>query len=353
MLYDVHDAIARLPGSTPARETIVARSLEYLDRLAADAGDDPALRLDLAGAYFRIANVQGNPTDNNLGRTADALASYRRGLALLPAPEELPDSLAQDALTLGGRLHEKLGVTLAHAVAPDSALPHLDRAIAFQRRALALAPDDSDAIAYLATAHINRADYTGHPYFPNTSQPDSALAHYARARALLAPIPEDRATLFARRMHAITYEREGNLFRDRGDLDAALEPARRALALRQSIAELPEAGSDTRRDVGVSHEALGLIHGAAGRPAEAVRELETAFAIYQELFDADPASVSAQQTIAFGHLQLGRALLAAGRRAEGRRHLGEAARLFGALAEGGGDRWRDLAAQALAEQAGT
>jgi non-specific serine/threonine protein kinase/serine/threonine-protein kinase len=39
-LFEFHDAIQNLPGSTPARELVVKRALEYLDGLAKEAGDD-------------------------------------------------------------------------------------------------------------------------------------------------------------------------------------------------------------------------------------------------------------------------------------------------------------------------
>ena len=42
-LVEVHDAIAHLPGATPAREKLLRKSLEYLNGLARDAGDDPEL----------------------------------------------------------------------------------------------------------------------------------------------------------------------------------------------------------------------------------------------------------------------------------------------------------------------
>ena len=49
-LFEFHDAIRDLAGATPARLLVIRRGLEYLDRLSADAGDDPALMKELAAA---------------------------------------------------------------------------------------------------------------------------------------------------------------------------------------------------------------------------------------------------------------------------------------------------------------
>jgi non-specific serine/threonine protein kinase/serine/threonine-protein kinase len=83
LLFDVHDSIASLAGSTRAREYIVTRSLASLDALAAENTGDSDLRRDLAAAYVRVGDVQGEPYRPNLGHTDAALASYRRATALL------------------------------------------------------------------------------------------------------------------------------------------------------------------------------------------------------------------------------------------------------------------------------
>lgn len=348
MLYDVHDAIAGLPGSTPAREKIVTQSLDYLNRLAEDAG--PSLRIDLAGAYLRIGNVQGNPTNNNLGRIEEALQSYRRGLALLPSATSLPDSLALEALSVRARLHEKLGITLAHASPPHAALAHLDQAVSLQREALALDPNDADRRATLAAALINRGDITGHPYFPNAERGDEALADYRQARGVLSSLPEHRHSLFSLRMLSITHEREGTLLRDRGALDEATAPTLHALDLREQIADRPDATTDAVRDVGVSHEALGRLYGAQGRTRDAVRELREAVRIYERLAAADPENADARETVGLGALHLGEALTASGRPTEGRAEIGRARRTFEALAAEDPDNQR---LQNLIEQART
>lgn len=37
VVFELHDSIENLPGSTPARELLVGRALEYLDSLADEA----------------------------------------------------------------------------------------------------------------------------------------------------------------------------------------------------------------------------------------------------------------------------------------------------------------------------
>ena len=81
-MFEVHDAVKDLPGSTPARGLIVRRALEYLDTLAEEAVDDPLLQSELATAYQKVGDVQGNPYYANLGDTSGALESYRKALLI-------------------------------------------------------------------------------------------------------------------------------------------------------------------------------------------------------------------------------------------------------------------------------
>lgn len=91
-LFEFHDSIRDLPGSTPAREQIVKKALIYLDRLQTEAGSDPELQLELATAYQRIGDIQGHPITNNLGRPAEALIRYQQALVIREALGTQPQS---------------------------------------------------------------------------------------------------------------------------------------------------------------------------------------------------------------------------------------------------------------------
>src|SRR5215469_8978179 len=82
LIFEVHDSIQNLPGSTPARKLIVDRALQYLNALAQESGRDLALQRELATAYERVGLVQGHYLQNSLGDTQGSLISYQKSLQL-------------------------------------------------------------------------------------------------------------------------------------------------------------------------------------------------------------------------------------------------------------------------------
>ena len=68
--------------------------MEYLDKLARDAGDRADLQRELAGGYLKLGDVLGRPFNPNLGDTTGALANYRKSAAIY---EELGAAASPDA----------------------------------------------------------------------------------------------------------------------------------------------------------------------------------------------------------------------------------------------------------------
>lgn len=305
LLFDIHDEIADLPGATPARELIVRRSQEYLNELAIHAADDPSLRLDLARAYQKIGDVQGNPANSNLGRIADAIDSYRNGLALLETAPEA-DSLSEPFLRARAVLYEKLGDVTAHTGEIDSALTYLDLAVTFFEAYLEAQQDDPNRLLSLAIEHVKRGDYTGNPNFPNAEQPLQALEHYSRSLNLLSRAGElDPEHMSVQRYVGLVYERVGTVHAEEGDETPALAAFRHSLSVRDSLARMHPTNAELRRDAGIAHEKVGLTYQQQGRLEEARAELLIAHERYVELAEADLQNVNAQITLAVGEMQLG------------------------------------------------
>jgi non-specific serine/threonine protein kinase/serine/threonine-protein kinase len=118
LLFEFHDSIAALPGSTAARELVVRRALEYLEQINADAHDDPATLRDLAAGYERLGQIQadeGNPHLGGAGSFEQAKEFYGKALAIRQKLASLDPENATlqleltDTLFNIARIHEQLG----------------------------------------------------------------------------------------------------------------------------------------------------------------------------------------------------------------------------------------------------
>jgi tetratricopeptide (TPR) repeat protein len=231
-MFRVHDAIEPLPGSTEAREILVSTSLEYLNTLAAEAGGDPGLQLDLARAYSKIASIQGQAFVANLGRVPEAIASFDRSNELaeqLLAAE--PDNLEARNLLASNLLY--MSRTLLRAGDTKRGPESSARAVALCTE---LAQDqDPKSLAKLAQAHMVHSivlDYTN----------DAAGAREQGARALgileslRARFPGDAEIT---RDLSSAYSTAGSTLLgvqvDLPGLDEALALHRKALALDQAF----------------------------------------------------------------------------------------------------------------------
>ncbi|MBS1875642.1 MAG: protein kinase [Acidobacteria bacterium] len=147
-VFEVHDSIG-VVSPTKVRENIVRIGLKYLDTLSAGASGDAGLQLELAEAYRRIGEVQGNVMAANLGNTAGAMASYRKALALV---EPLPASRA--SLLSEARLYRKIADIEIYTKRPMDALAVLERGVAAGDRLLRIDPQSAESRSAVAGLHL-------------------------------------------------------------------------------------------------------------------------------------------------------------------------------------------------------
>ncbi|HJV61162.1 MAG TPA: serine/threonine-protein kinase, partial [Albitalea sp.] len=144
-IFDVHEAIRTLPGSTPARKLLADNALVYLKQLSADPRSDAGLRLELATGYRKVGDIQGRPFLANLGDPQGALASYEQGLSLLQAL--LPTAKMSPAQR--GDVQQELAVLYQRKAALLGATGRFPQAEAAAQVGIAVA----DALAAADPAH--------------------------------------------------------------------------------------------------------------------------------------------------------------------------------------------------------
>jgi eukaryotic-like serine/threonine-protein kinase len=101
MIFDLYDELARVPGTTAGRRTLVTKAQHYLDRLSADGNAPLELKLETESGRARLATITGVPGNPNLGdvatarRTLDQVISELNALrATVPERSDIKTELA-------------------------------------------------------------------------------------------------------------------------------------------------------------------------------------------------------------------------------------------------------------------
>ena len=348
-LFDFHDSIADLEGSTPARKLIVTKGLEYLDKLAHDAGDRVDLRREIAGAYIKVGDVQGRRFTPNLGDTAGALASYRKAAALYESitGEAARDEAARrelalaymrlsDVLTAAGDTagslsfaqkslaierevssdatdtpsarralvasYTRVGDMLAATGDVTGALEHRRTALAIMESVIAAAPDDLANIRQLGVAYQKLGNTLGNPNAPNIGDYAGGLAALERSAEIFRNASAKHPTnAMFRRNHAVAESNAADVLFAMKRVDDALARERRSLAVYEAQAKADPTNAAAQDDLAIGYSKIGQLLEAIGKTAEGLAEQQRATDIHRRLVAADPNSSDMKQQLASDH----------------------------------------------------
>jgi len=243
-VFEIHDAIRELPGSTRARQLIVQTGLQYLDQVAQNSRGDHGLLAELAAAYQRIGDVQGDVMAANLGNTAAALESYQKAMALLRwlAIED-----------------------------PGNRKLQLDRMILLQ--------------------------HSGGVY-SYTEQSQQALTAYQEAeqvgRALLSASPADGQV--RRRLAEINIA-AAEVLRICGEARVSLEESNKALALLLGSVGKETYAPALQYDLAIAYSAIGMSEVRLGQLPEGRERFRQSLALLKQLTGSEPANGSYQHEL--------------------------------------------------------
>ncbi|HEX2059253.1 MAG TPA: serine/threonine-protein kinase, partial [Thermoanaerobaculia bacterium] len=305
VVFELHDAIAPLPGSTPARELLVRRALVYLDNLAAESQDNTPLRIELAGAYLKIGDVQGLPYRANLGDTAGALRSYGKALDIARGVYE-SDRENEEARTLLADAHDRMGFIDQRALRWGNALAHHEQARAL-RESLPRTDERNIALARTWTA-VGDSRYIGQFEGARTPRQD-----YEAALAIASRVPPQSSSRRDALMElGRAHQHLGGYFtgtRER-DLARAIRHHDAALGALGERAALDPSDAVARRNYADQFVMKATAQVVSGDAAGALASTERALEVLRVLAAADPKNVEAQHDLAFAYGEQGRALVA-------------------------------------------
>ena len=294
LLSELDEAIKQIPGSTGAQQLLVTRVLEHLDRMSQDTRGDKATELDLVEAYTRLANLQGDPYEQNLGDQAGALQSLDKALRIA---QPLATGYPKDAAVLIalGRALDSRGEILSLADDSPGAAASLKSSAKTYDQLLAL-PNPTPALFFEAA---DVYDILGDVMGQDTGYADAAAAldYYHKAidmdnHALVL----DPNFLRVRRGLSTMQMKIGNVELD-FDPESALKDFRIAATRLEALPESERNHVGTLRSRALILRKQAVALSELGRYSQAAPLFQESLRIYQGLATADSKDFRAKEDL--------------------------------------------------------
>jgi len=304
LLFDVHDKIKNLAGSTEAREFIATTALEKLDRLATDeAGASPQLRCDLASAYVRLGDVLGRPGSASLGRTADAARSYAKAFELARSLQSGEIDETDRLLTLA-MSRARLGDMADAESRAEDAIVEFEAALADRERAA-----EVGTVPVWGDPKPSRLHGRLFDLLSALGRLDEADAHLREVtRIAERDAAGNEGDRKAQGSLGVQWNKLGEAQASAGDLASSAASHRSALAIFERLTQRFPDDATSRRHETISLGLLGRRLDELGRAEEALPVLERAARRGAALAAADPGNARSREDLAVTLNNLGDAV---------------------------------------------
>jgi non-specific serine/threonine protein kinase/serine/threonine-protein kinase len=321
-MFEIHDAIRDLPGSTSARRLLATRALEYLDSLNEQSRGDASLQKELASAYERVGDVLGYPYAANLGDKAGALQSYRKALAIrepLARADPKDMQLQQDLAGNYFRLAQVLETTGDFTAALDA----LHKTLPITEQ---LAAGSTDPIV---ADHLSGTYYFSAVIRVETGNPAEALKNYQHAASLRGVALQANPGNFTLRTHlAADYAGMAKCMELTHDLAHAIQMQLRAVTILEEVSQAHPDNATLSEYLGEGVNRLGTYEYEVADYHSAVETYRRAHQIFSSLLTADPKNTLAKSNFASSDIGIARSLVHSGTASDAVKLLQDAVNTF-------------------------
>jgi tetratricopeptide (TPR) repeat protein len=325
------------PGMQPLRKRLLEDALRYYQGFLQQRGDDPALRVELALAYYRAGLIT-----KEIGSKTAALEALQTARALLEqlAAANPSDTRLQHQLPLGryhvALLESNLGkqpadvlqsfqeaLTLFEQLAAANSaemqvqrdraacyhsiglLERDQRVLAESRRLREQLVRDNPGVAELqyelAVSHNDIGSMQ-----VEARQTEAALASFTKAIELLVRLDEEYPTITKYKdTRASIYNNLGNFQSDTGQPEAALASYDKARAIYEQLAQANPAVARFSYGLAQTLNYIGALYGNTRRFKEALDFFLKARDVWKKLADANPQDIELQQRLAHVYSNIG------------------------------------------------
>ncbi len=319
-LRDVYEAVVDLPGATVVRKLLVENSLKHIAALESEAQDSLEFKRELAQAYLRFGDVQGDYLGANLGDTEGAVQSYRRALRLREQVAEQSPTVADFSALL--RSYISLSELLGAQSKLDEAIALAESADAIGKKLIAMPDAKIGDLRLAAAAQMLLGTNLSTVDLPR------ALAVLQAAQESFERLyneqPDDPGT---RRDIALIHSRTGVAYLHAEQYEAALQHYLKASELADQLAKEYPADAAALRGAAFVGVTVGEVYNHLNQPDRALEKIQLALERVEHLQRIDPANEQASLAVAYVLNHLGDSYLLKGDAVRALTHLNRALQL--------------------------
>jgi serine/threonine protein kinase/tetratricopeptide (TPR) repeat protein len=330
-----YDRLAKVPGGMPREDQIRwAEAMQLIGEAEAKSGNTDKALATWKEARARLAEIvahsDGKPVrrlkraialfDFHLGtvyqeraRNKQAIETYRLAKAELDALE-VEDPSAREVLLAAADTHDRLGDLLRNDGKIDEAFEEYSEAKTERERASAQGNGKvSDEVLALSTSHLKLASV-----YESRGESSTALEAYKKALRLRETLAEGQPDNVVFQEGVLEVEDQlAALQRQIGDEAAAIETYRQALPVTAELVQRDPTNTDWQRKRGNMLADLGFALIDAGQFKDGLAQIDDAIDVQKSLVARDPKGTPYQVDLSRSYTRAGDALMYSGKIDEG------------------------------------
>ncbi|MGM9484812.1 protein kinase domain-containing protein [Roseateles sp. NT4] len=304
LMFDLHDALVDVAGTTEARRLVVETALRYLDVASAAPNPSAMDQIQVAIGYRKVGDALGQAYAPNLGDPEGALKYYDRATSLLDALPADRDGLRERAM-----VHRRRAALLTSRSRGAEALKAVNQSVDAAARLTDLEPANDDNEVRLGRAYSLKAlieVMLGHL--------DEFVIDTQKARSLYQQVLSRNGEHYDAMTRLATLDSQvGEYFLlDRAtpaDAQQALALYARSQAMLRRAAQLSSTSRDIDERIASNINDEGRALHRMGRHREAVAKHREALIAWRQLSEREEANVRYRVEIMHCLDPLGAALL--------------------------------------------
>lgn len=299
-MFEINEEILRSP--IKARELLVVRALQYLDKLAIESENDLDLKSELADAYEKIGDIQSEIFRPFTGKTSDALLSHQKALKL--RQEVFASSRSVENSMKVANSHQNIGNAQLTSGRLGEARDHYVEALEALKLANGLEPDNLEVRRQMARSY----SMIGQAVVRSGSLRD-ALSYYEMSlstfQSLRDAAPENIRYL---RSYGIVLSFIAFVKKEMGNTNDAIADYEKWLDIdKQLVAKEPD-NVEFKHDISSAYTWFGVALAEVGDLVRAKQNFEQAIKVQTGVWAADKENLGELYSLADSQLEYGKAM---------------------------------------------